>query len=133
MREVIERERPDCVCVELDAQRYETLSKKRSWDSLDLKAVIRQRQLAALLVNLILASYQKKLGGMLGVEPGTELMEATRTAEALGIPFELCDRDVRVTLRRAWASMSFWKKSSLLATLLASVFERPELDEDNTR
>jgi pheromone shutdown-related protein TraB len=133
VREVIERERPDCVCVELDAQRYVTLSKKRSWESLDLKAVIRERQLAALLANLVLASYQKKLGGMLGVEPGTELMEATKTAEGLGIPFELCDRDVRVTLRRAWASMSFWKKSSLLATLLASVVERPELDEDELR
>ena len=105
MRRVIERERPDCVCVELDAQRYEALSHKTRWEDLDLRQVIRNKQLSALLVNLLLASYQKKLGGALGVTPGTELLEATRVAEELSIPVALCDRDVRVTLRRAWASI----------------------------
>jgi pheromone shutdown-related protein TraB len=133
VRGVIERERPDSVCVELDPQRYETLSQKRSWESLDLKQVIRKQQLAALLANLVLASYQKKLGGALGVEPGAELLEATRAADELGIPFFLCDRDVRVTLRRAWSSMSMISKAKLLSTLLVSVFERPEISEEDLR
>ena len=94
VREVIEKERPDCVCIELDAQRFQALSQRRRWESLDLKQVIRQRQLAPLIANLVLASYQKKLGGALGVLPGTELMEAARVAEAHGIPVALCDRDV---------------------------------------
>ena len=85
VREVIEKERPDCVCVELDAQRFQALSQKTSWDSLDLKQVIRRKQLSALLANLILSSYQKKLGGALGVVPGTELLEATRVADECGI------------------------------------------------
>jgi pheromone shutdown-related protein TraB len=133
VREVIERERPDCVCVELDHQRYETLSRKRDWEALDLKQIIRKRQLSALLANLILASYQKKLGGALGVRPGEELLEATRVADECGIPVSLCDRDVRVTLRRAWSSTSLFKKSWLLATLMVSVFERPEISEDDLR
>jgi pheromone shutdown-related protein TraB len=133
VRAVIERERPDAVCVELDSQRYETLSQKRRWESLDLKQVIRKQQLAALLANLVLASYQKKLGGALGVEPGAELLEATRAADEQGIPFFLCDRDVRVTLRRAWSSMSLFSKSKLFSTLLVSVFERPEISEDDLR
>ena len=133
VRGVIERERPDAVCVELDPQRYETLSHKRRWDSLDLKQVIRKQQLAALLANLVLASYQKKLGGALGVEPGAELLEATRTADEHGIPFFLCDRDVRVTLRRAWSSMSLFSKAKLLSMLLVSVFERPEISEEDLR
>jgi pheromone shutdown-related protein TraB len=133
VREVIEKERPDCVCVELDAQRYEALSQPRRWEKLDLKQVIRNRQLAPLLANLMLASYQRKLGGALDVLPGTELLEATRTAEALGIPVALCDRDVRVTLRRVWSSISFWNKSKLLATLGAGLFESPELDEEELR
>ena len=61
VREVIEQERPDAVCVELDAQRYAALSQKQRWESLDLKQVIRSRQLAALIANLLLASYQKRL------------------------------------------------------------------------
>jgi pheromone shutdown-related protein TraB len=133
VREVIERERPDCVCIELDAQRFAALSQKARWEALDLKQVIRDKQLAALLANLVLASYQKKLGGVLGVAPGTELLEAARAAEALSIPISLCDRDVRVTLRRAWASMGFFKKSQLLSTLAVSLFESPEIGEEELR
>ncbi|MDH3519393.1 MAG: TraB/GumN family protein [Myxococcales bacterium] len=133
VREVIEQERPDCVCIELDAQRYEALSQRRRWENLDLRQIIRNKQLAPLLANLLLSSYQKKLGGALGVLPGAELLEAARTAEANGIPVALCDRDVRVTLRRVWASMSFWKKGMLLSTLTLAIFDRPELDEDELR
>ena len=133
VRAVIERERPDTVCVELDRQRYEALSQKRSWETLDLRQIIRKQQLAALLANLVLASYQKKLGGALGVQPGAELIEATRVADELGIRVDLCDRDVRVTLRRAWASTSLWKKAMLLATLLTSIFDRPEISEEDLR
>lgn len=133
VREVIEKERPDCVCVELDAQRYEALSQPRRWEQLDLKQVIRNRQLAPLLANLLLASYQKKLGGAMDVLPGTELLEATRAAADYGIPVALCDRDVRVTLRRVWGSLTFWNKSKLLATLGAGIFESPEIDEDALR
>src|SRR5437867_1985270 len=133
VREVIEKERPDCVCIELDAQRFEALSHRQRWENLDLRQVIRQRQLAPLLANLVLASYQKKLGGALGVIPGSELLEAARVAEQHQIPVALCDRDVRITLRRAWASMSLWNKSKLLAALIASIVDRPELDEDELR
>jgi pheromone shutdown-related protein TraB len=133
VREVIDRERPDSVCIELDPQRYQALSQKARWEALDLKQVIRNKQLAALLANLVLASYQRKLGGALGVAPGTELLAAANTAKEFGIPIELCDRDVRVTLRRAWASMGFFKKTTLLTTLAASLFESPELDEEDLR
>ena len=133
VREVIERERPDAVCLELDPQRFEALAERRSWESLDLLELIRRKRLATLLANLVLASYQRRLGGRLGVMPGAEMLEASRTAERLGIPVALCDRDVRITLRRAWASMSFWRKSQLAGTLAASLFERPELSEDDLR
>ena len=133
VREVIERERPDAVCLELDPQRYEPLAERHHWESLDLLELIRRKRLATLLANLVLASYQRRLGGALGVLPGAEMLEAGRTAERLGIPVALCDRDVRITLRRAWASMSFWRKSQLAGTLAASLFERPELSEDDLR
>lgn len=133
VREVIEREKPDCVCLELDAQRYEALSQEQRWDKLDLREIIRTKQLATLMANLILASYQKRLGLKLGVTPGSELLEAARTAEQLGIPIELCDRDIRVTLRRAWNSLSAYRKLMLLATFMASAFETPEMSEDELR
>jgi pheromone shutdown-related protein TraB len=81
------------------------------------------------MVNLLLASYQKKLGSKLGVLPGTELLEATKAAKEIGVPVELADRDVRVTMRRAWASTSLFKKTYLLATLMASMFDNTEVTE----
>ncbi len=128
VRRVIEAERPDCVCVELDAQRYEALAHKK-WESLDLKQVIRRKQLPTLLLNLLLAAYQKRLGGELGVKPGSELLEAVRVAEGLGIPIELCDRDVRVTLRRAAREMSLFRRLLLTSELLVAMFAGPQISE----
>jgi pheromone shutdown-related protein TraB len=133
VRELILRERPGRVCIELDAQRYQALTERRRWEELDLREVTRKRQLAPLIANLVLAAYQRKLGGVLGVAPGAELVEAARAAEELGIPVELCDRDVRVTLRRVWASLSLWEKSKLIGALAAALLERPEIDEDTLR
>ncbi len=130
VRQVIEQERPDVVCVELDEQRYQTLANQRKWESLDLRQVIRQKQMMTLIINLMLSSYQKRLGQKLGVAPGTELLEATKVAQEMGIPVALVDRDVRITLRRAWNSMSLWEKSKLLSAGLAGMMEGQEITEE---
>ena len=130
VRAVIEQERPDVVCVELDEQRFKTLSDKTKWENLDLKQIIRQQQLMTLLINLLLASYQRRLGQKLGVAPGTELLEATRVAQELNIPLALVDRDVRITLRRAWNSMSFWEKMKLLSSGFVGAVEGEEISEE---
>jgi pheromone shutdown protein TraB len=106
VHKVIAEQRPDCVCVELDERRFQALSERSRWEGLDLREVIKHRQLATLLLNFLLSSYQRRLGGKLGVMPGSELLEATRSAETLGVPVALCDRDIRVTLRRAWSALS---------------------------
>ncbi|MCA9927213.1 MAG: TraB/GumN family protein [Anaerolineales bacterium] len=130
VRQVIAQERPDTVCVELDEQRYKTLSEQRKWESLDLKQVIRQRQLPTLMVNLLLAGYQRRIGQKLGVMPGTELLEATKAAKEFDIPITLVDRDVRITLRRAWASMSLWEKMNLMASGIVGAAGDEEITEE---
>jgi pheromone shutdown-related protein TraB len=130
VKQVIEAEKPDVVCVELDEKRFKALAEKNRWENLDLKTIIREKQLSTLMINLVLASYQKKLGEKLGVSPGTELLEATRTAQANNIPIELCDREVRITLRRAWRSMGFWQKLKFMTGGLAGLFEEQELTEE---
>jgi len=130
VRNVISNEKPDVVCVELDSQRYKALSEKKKWEELDLKQLIKQKQLSTLLINILLASYQKKLGEKLGVKPGVELLEATKVADEFNIPIELIDRDVRVTLKRSWNSMTLWQKIKLMTVGLASVFEEEEISEE---
>jgi pheromone shutdown protein TraB len=75
VKKVIEEEKPDVVCVELDEKRFKALSEKNRWENLDLKTIIKEKQLSTLMINLVLASYQKKLGEKLGVSPGTELLK----------------------------------------------------------
>lgn len=130
VEQVIANEQPETVCIELDEKRFAALSNRKRWENLDLKEIIRKKQLSTLLVNLILASYQKKLGGQLGVMPGSELLRAAQIAEQNNIPVELCDREVRVTLRRAWHATTLWKKGYLVASLFASLFDTTELDEE---
>jgi len=127
---VISQEKPDCVCLELDDKRYQALTQKKRWQSLDLKAIIKNKQLSTLMVSLLMASYQKRLGSQLGVTPGAELMMAATTAKELKIPLSLCDRDVRITLRRAWKSTSFFKKGYLISSLFASLFDKSEISEE---
>jgi len=133
VRLVIDQEQPDCVCVELDSRRFEALSQPRRWESLDLKEIIRKKQLSTLMVNLLLASYQKRLGDQLGVMPGTEMLEAIRMADKFGIPVSLCDRDVRVTMRRAWRTTPFWRKSMLVSSIVLSLFDTTQVSEEEIR
>lgn len=130
VRQVIERERPDAVCIELDEGRYEALSQEKKFQEQDLREVLQKKQLATLMLNLILASYQRRLGLQLGVMPGSELMEAARAAQENDIPISLCDRDVRITLRRAWQSLSWWQRLRLVTELGASLFEDTEVSEE---
>lgn len=133
VQESIRNERPDRVCVELDAGRLKALTEPDRWKSLDLKAIIRQGQLSTLVANLMLSSYQKRMGQQTGVRPGQELLVAVETAEELGIPFDLVDREVKTTLKRAWRLTPWYRRFTLLGTLLGSLFDRSEVTEAQLR
>ena len=120
---------PDAVCVELDHQRYQSLINQKGWESLDLKDVIKKKQLPFLLANLALSSYQKRMGLQTGVKPGAELAAAAQTAEERGMEVELVDRNIRTTLLRVWRKTGLWNKMKVMAALLGSIFEKQELDE----
>ena len=128
VREAIATQQPDCVCVELDAGRYATISEQRNWMELDIRRVLKQRKGFLLLTNIVLHSFQRRLGLDLGVQPGAEMAAAIAAAEAAEIPFVLCDREIQVTLRRAWRRSRLWGRLKLLAALLAGAFSNEELE-----
>jgi pheromone shutdown-related protein TraB len=121
---------PDTVCVELDQQRYQALINKKGWESLNLKEIIKKKQMSFLLTNLALSSYQKRMGLNTGVQPGSELAAAAQRSEEKGIRVELIDRNIRTTLLRVWRKAGFWSKMKVLASLCASLFEKQELSEE---
>ncbi|MFW5689989.1 MAG: TraB/GumN family protein, partial [Spirochaetota bacterium] len=99
---------PDRVCVEIDAARHQSLVEKRSWESLNVYQVIRDKKGFLLLGNLVLSSFQRRMGADLGVTPGEEMLAALQKAQELGIPTSFVDRQIHTTLRRAWAKAGFW-------------------------
>ena len=98
-------------------------------DQIYAVSVIREGKVFLVLANLILASFQKKMGQNVGVKPGDEMLAAIRVAGEMNIPTSMVDRPVQTTLRRAWAKNGFMGKMGLLASLFGGAFSNEEIDE----
>jgi pheromone shutdown-related protein TraB len=131
VRQVLAEEKPDRVCVELDEGRYTSMSSGSAWQNLNIGKVIRQGKGFLLLANLVLSSFQRRLGKDLGVKPGEEMLAAVQVSQEMGIPYSLCDRNIQITLRRAWSRTRFWGKMKMLAAMLASVFSSEKLTPED--
>ncbi len=127
---LIETERPGRVCVEIDATRWRSMNEGGSWEKLDIGKVLKEGRGFFLMANLALSGFQRRMGSGLGVKPGEEMLAAIRTAESLGIPYSFCDRDIQITLKRAWAKSGLWNRSKLLASLVSSSFSNEKLTEE---
>ena len=128
---VIKEERPDTVSVELCQSRYQAITQKKQWQDRDLLKVIREKKAFLLLLNLMLAYFQKKIGQKFGINPGEEMMRAINTAEAIGAQVHLADRDIRITLSRIWRLMGLWTKLKLLFQFIASVGDMDNIQEED--
>jgi len=123
---------PEVVCVELDRTRYDALTKAHAFRDLDVIKVVREGRALYLLAHLALSAYQRRLGAKLGVRPGAELLAAVDAANAAGIPIELIDRNIDITLKRTWRNLGLWRRASLLAALVVGFGPRDEAAEPIT-
>jgi pheromone shutdown-related protein TraB len=128
---VIEEEKPDTVCIELCESRYKAIKQKNRWQNTDLIKVIREKKSFLLLSNLLLTSFQKKIGQKLGIKPGEEMIRAMEAADSVGAHIYLADRDIRITLSRTWRLMGLWTKMKLLAQLVTSMGEVDSIKEED--
>lgn len=126
----IEAEKPDTVAIELDEKRLQSLEDPESWRNMDIVKVLREKNGFLMLSNIILASFQKRMGLDAGVKPGEEMLAAINTSKELGLATSMVDRPITVTLRRAWAKNSFWGKCSLLGLLVSSAFSKDEIQSE---
>lgn len=122
---------PDKVCLELDPGRYKTMTEGQSWDNVNIQTILKQGRGFFFLANLALSSFQKRMGMQTGVMPGEEMKAAAIAAQDADIPIELCDRDIQITLRRAWSSSSLWNKMKMLGVLVSAAFSREELSSED--
>ena len=135
VREQINLYKPDIVAVELCQSRLSALKKPEGIDNEDLLKIISEGKSAMIILQSALSVQQRKMGIDSGEKPGAELLEAINLAEELEIPVELIDRDVVITLRRAWHKMGFREKIRVITSLLDDQeeddFDLEELLEDS--
>ena len=98
---------PDIVAVELCQGRYETLISDRRLDKEGLLKVVKEGKAPMVLLQSMLSAEQRKLGLDEGQQPGAELLAAVNIGKEAGCEIALVDRDIQVTLRRAWRKMKF--------------------------
>ena len=124
-------EKPDTVCIEIDKARYKTMTEGRSWENMDITKILKEKKGFLLIANLVLSSFQKRMGVDVGVTPGKEMISAIECSKENNIPFVLADRDVQITLRRAWAKSGLAGRAKLLASLGGSIFAKEELTKED--
>lgn len=118
VRNQIEEWEPDLIAVELCPSRMAALTEPESLDSEDLLKIIKEGRSAMILLQSALAAQQRRMGISSGEKPGAELLAAVNAAEESDIPVEMIDRDVVITLRRAWRKMGMIEKWRILNALL---------------
>ncbi|MBQ3670135.1 MAG: TraB/GumN family protein [Treponema sp.] len=126
----IRGELPSCVAIELDEQRYASLKNPDSWKELDIIKVLKEKKGFLLLANLVLASFQRRMGVNIGVKPGDEMRAGIDVAEELGIGTVMVDRPIQTTLRRAWAKTGGMGRIKLLSALISSAFDTEEISTE---
>ena len=113
VKHAIKDHKPDIVAVELCKKRYDALTQKDKWENTPITSLLRSNRAYLVLAQTFLSSIQRKLGKEYGVEPGSEMIAAIKEAEKNKIDVALVDRDIAVTLKRAWRKMGIREKFRL--------------------
>jgi len=119
----------DIVAIELCLSRQRAMLDPDAMSKLDLFSVIRRGQAPMVAASLALGAYQQRLAEQYGIEPGAEMRAAINGALDQGLPVALIDRDIGLTLRRAYRAVPWWQRMGLVGGLFASVMTREKIEE----
>lgn len=129
-RIILER-KPETVCVELCRTRLAAIRDSDNWRNMDIVKVIREKKSLMLFMNLLLASFQKRMADKFGIRPGQEMINAIQAAEKTGAEVVPADRDIQITLTRVWRGTGFWSKLKLVFSMLFSLGASDDISEED--
>jgi pheromone shutdown-related protein TraB len=131
VEEVIQKEEPDTVCVELCQTRLTAMKDKDRWRNMDIVKVIKEKKAFLLFINLLLASFQKKMADKFGIQPGQEMINAIQAADKIDAAIVPSDREIQITLNRVWRGMGLWEKIKLMFSMVFSFGASDEIEEED--
>jgi pheromone shutdown-related protein TraB len=121
----------DAVAIELCQSRYQAMTDRDTWRNLNLFSILREGKAGMMMASLALSAYQRRIADQFGIEPGAEMKAAIEGARRAGLPIQLVDREIGITLRRASRSLSWWKRWVMVNGLFLSLFSREEIAEED--
>ena len=121
VKDAIKKYKPDIIAVELCNRRYEGITNKNRWENTPVTSLLKSNNAYFMLAQTFLSSIQRRLGKDHGVEPGSEMIAAINEAKKKKIKIALVDRDISITLKRAWKKMGFREKFRLLWEFLKAI------------
>jgi len=130
VKEVIDQEQPDSVCIELDEQRYQSVMEGNNWQEMDIFKVVKERKATLLLMNLAISSFQNRLAKQFGIKPGAEMIQGIESAKELNANLVLADRNIQTTFSRIWGKIGFKGKAMLLLSIFAGIFSKEDISEE---
>jgi pheromone shutdown-related protein TraB len=130
VKQVIEEEQPDSVCVELDEGRYKSITEGNKWKETDIFKVIKERKATLLLMNLAISSFQKRMASQFGINPGQEMIQGIESAKEIDASLVLADRNIQTTFSRIWRGIGLKGKLMLLTQVIASIFTKETISEE---
>ena len=129
---VLEAVEPDSVCVELDQKRYETFVNGANWEELDIVEVFKQKKATMLLMQVLFGGFQKKLALDVKDKVGGEVRSAISYVEQNQKEICLVDRDVNITFKKIWRTMSFREKLYLPIVFFESFDVSEDLSDEES-
>lgn len=129
--QTIQDQKPDTVCVELCDSRLASIKDADRWRNMDIVKIIKEKKAFLLFVNLLLASFQKKMADKFGIKPGQEMINAIESAEEIDAAVIPSDREIQITLSRVWRGMGLWEKIKLMFSLIFSMGASDEIEEED--
>ena len=131
VRDAIEKYKPDIVAVELCQKRYEALTEKDKWENTPITSLLKSNKAYLVLAQTFLSSIQRRLGKEYDVEPGSEMIAALEEAKKHDLQVALVDRDIAVTLKRAWRKMGIREKFRLSWEFMKAMvgYDEEEMEE----
>jgi pheromone shutdown-related protein TraB len=119
---VFNKENPDLIAVELDQQRlYALLSNQKPNYSLSM---IKELGFKGYLFALFGSLIQQKLGDIVGIKPGSDMLRAVQLAKLNNKKIALIDRDVRITLARLSKAISWKEKFNFIIDFFTAPFSK---------
>jgi len=113
---------PDIVCVELDHKRLQSLMSDQKPDR--SLSGIKRYGLQGYLFAVIGGFVQEKLGNVVGVKPGSDMLTAIHLAKANNKQLNLVDQDIEITLRRFSKEFTWREKLRLISDIFKAPFSK---------